>query len=450
MNKKRWALLVFCIALIVGYIKLFYKTWNINVVAKNADCIVAIDVKRITNTVIWNIITTPSQWKSGNVFSGSKKKQISWKDMIEVPDYILPFHISGQPANTWFVVLKIKDDNDFNAGLTVYHFEKLNSNEYVSDELGIRFFRNGEQVLVTQQRADTTNYLAVVANELFTEKAYVEKKKLEKAIAAKSHLAVYIAANNFLQEAAVIKANFDKKKIEITSTLIPARKYGFTENIFLYSPNSLFTGGFTQPSSSVYNLLTDSTKNHISKAVGFNIDSLLLPDNKYYALDIESIKSRIDSAITYTYDDDFNKVEKKVVNNIQEPAFNFYASGENAKTFYTYCLHNNKIEQTDSKQFFTGIPFVKSYFDTTIFKGLNITSANYILPKTESKFAGILFLNLSLSKIPADLFKYFPDDATKVLSNIESIQLEANKKDQQLIINFFMQKKKNDLPVIKL
>ncbi|MBL0144596.1 MAG: hypothetical protein IPP48_01350 [Chitinophagaceae bacterium] len=31
-----------------GYFKLFYKTYNVSAVAKNADAIVALDVKRIT------------------------------------------------------------------------------------------------------------------------------------------------------------------------------------------------------------------------------------------------------------------------------------------------------------------------------------------------------------------------------------------------------------------
>ena len=63
MNKKRWALLVLAAILIFGYYKLFYKTYSEKAVAQNADCVVAIDVKRITNTLMWHFITTPSQWK---------------------------------------------------------------------------------------------------------------------------------------------------------------------------------------------------------------------------------------------------------------------------------------------------------------------------------------------------------------------------------------------------
>ena len=92
MSKKKWLLLLLCILLVFGYIKLFYKTYNENTIPKTADCIIAIDVKRITNTILWNIITTPSQWKLGGVFFGDKEGR--WRDMITIPDYIFLFQFN--------------------------------------------------------------------------------------------------------------------------------------------------------------------------------------------------------------------------------------------------------------------------------------------------------------------------------------------------------------------
>jgi len=449
MNKKKWALLVLCAALLFGYFKLFYKTYSETVIAKNADAIIAIDVKRVTNTLIWNFITTPGLWKIRS-HSSNKKEEVNWKDMIAIPDYVLAFHIKDQPVNTWYVVLQIKDEKDFEKGLLQYHFEKLNTNQYVSNTVGLQLYKNGNQILVSTAAAENANEVAAIADELFVKKLHITKETLVKVINAKSHLAVYLAANNFLQQDGIITANFNKQKIEINSIVIPNKQFSFTENNFVYSSKSLFTLCFTQPSQPVYHLLSDSTKSSISKALGFSMDSLLLPANKYYALDIEAIKQRVDSAVTYSYDDDFNKVEKRVVNNVQEPAFNFFGSGDSAKQFYTYCLGNNKIDKTDSRQIFTAIPFVKSYFDTMVNKGINITAANYVFPKTNSEFAGILFLHLLVSEIPDNLLKYFPDDFKKILSNIESIQLEINRNNEQLVINFLMLKKNNDLPIIKL
>ena len=85
MSKKKWALVLLAGLLVFGYIKLFYKTYSETSIAKSADCIVVVDVKRIINTVIWNYITTPSQWKIGKLFS-KKSDEISLKDMFVLPD----------------------------------------------------------------------------------------------------------------------------------------------------------------------------------------------------------------------------------------------------------------------------------------------------------------------------------------------------------------------------
>ena len=183
MNRKRWALLVILVIMVFGYIKLFHKTYTVSAVVKNADCIVALDVKRITNTLLWHIISTPGQWKTIS-FSSGKKEEVNWKDMVKIPDYVLAFHVKDQPAGIWYVVLHVKDDNDFNKGLQYYHFEKINPAEYTSSELGIRFFKSGNKVLITNA-IENDRYLSNVANELFVKKAYIAKQSLLKAIEAK-------------------------------------------------------------------------------------------------------------------------------------------------------------------------------------------------------------------------------------------------------------------------
>lgn len=449
MNKKKWALLFLFGALVFGYVKLFYKTYNEDTVAKSADCIITLDVKRITTTLIWNFITTPSQWKVGNIFKSGGKKEISWKDMVEIEDYIFAFHVNNQPANVWYVLLKIKNENDFTKGLLQYNFKKLNSNLYLSNNLGIQFLKNGNKILVTNYTTENNSYLALVADEIFIKKSYSSKESLKKTIDANSHLTVYLAANKFLQHDGIITGNFDKNKIEINCSLTQNTLYNFTENNFSYSANSLFTLGFTQPSAAVYGLFSDSSKNKVSKAISINIDSLIRHDNKYYSIELTGIEPRIDSAITYAYDDDFNKVEKVVVNNVLEPAYNFNIAGDSVTNIYNYFLNNKKLEQTDTGQLFTAMPFVKSYCNIKGETLLNITAANYFAQPANKNINCILFLNLLLTKIPASLLKYLPNDLIKATANIESIHLLANKKNEQLIINCLLQKKKNDLPIIK-
>ena len=448
MNKKKWALLLLAAILVFGYVKLFYKTYSKKLVAQTADCIVVLDVKRITNTLIWQYISTPSQWKAGKLFS-KKTDEVNWKDMFELPDYIMAFHVNDQPANAWYMVLNIKDKTDFEKGLQQFKFEKINDHEHVSKAYAVRFFIDGAKVLLANAAVGDSSYVAAVADELFNKKAYISSASLSKAIKAKSHLAVYISTNRFLQNDAVISANFNKREIKLSGNFAPAKQYQFSETSFNYSPESLCASGFTQPPANAYGLLNKSYKEKISTALNIDLDSVIQPTNKYYSLNLAAIRQRVDSAIGYTYDDEFNKIEKVVVNNIQEPAFNFMIAGENVSGIYSYLLRNEKLEKTAAGDLFTPMPLVKSYCSLKNENVLNIAAANFSAVTEDTSIKAIFFLNLVLSKIPANLQKYLPGDITKALSNIATVKISAVKNNDQVILSAVFEKMKNDLPIIK-
>jgi hypothetical protein len=445
MNKKKWALVMLCGLLIFGYIKLFYKTYNENVVAKSADSIVAIDVKRITNTIIWQYVTTPNLWKissSNNI----ETDIVSWKDMVEIPDYVLAFHASRQPANAWYGVLTIKDEAVFTKGIQQQHFEKIDSNVYVSKEVGIQFYKNGNSILVTTASEEINN-LTKIATELFLQKSYISKIDLAKVINAKSHVALKLHKNNFLQEDAIITANFDANKITIEGNVIPKKEFSFTENKFDYNSTSLLSLGFTQPSTNVFALLNDDTKANISKAINVNIDTLMQQTNKWYSLDVAGIKPRADSAITYTYDDDFNKVEKVVVNNVEEPAFNFTICGDSVSKIYNNWIFSTKLEKTNAGYLFTPIPFVKSYCSVENGKALQVSANNYVAKVADKKMSCIFFMDVLLSKIPTSLLKYLPNNISKPIENFEKIEVVVRKNEQGAFLKTIINKKKNDKPM---
>jgi hypothetical protein len=448
MGKKKWALLVLAGLLVFGYIKLFYKTYSEEAVAKSADCVVVVDVKKIINTVIWNYITTPSQWKIRKLFS-KKSGEVSLKDMFVLPDYVFAFHASNQPANVWYTLLTIKDKTHFEKGLLQFKFEKINEHEQLSLAYGIRLYIQGDKVLATTATDADAAYLATVAKELFVEKSYISKAILLKAINAKSHLAVYLAANSFLQKDAVISANFDKTKIKISGSIVPDKQYDFAENSFRYSSASLCTSGFTQPSPAVFGLLHKNNREKISTVLNVNVDSVFKQSNKNYSFDLAAIIQRADSAITYSYDDEFNKVEKVVVNNIQEPAFNFMITGDSISAIYAHLQQNNKLEKTAAGSLFTPMPLVKAYCSIKNKNQLAITASNYSTPTQDKSVTAILFLNLALTKIPANLQKYLPDAVIQAISNVTAVKILATKNNEQVQLSAVFEKMNIDLPVIK-
>jgi len=447
MNKKKWTLLVCCLLLASGYYKLFYKTFSEKVVAKSADCIIALDVKRIINTMIWNVITTPGQWKKGSIFP-SGKDGIDWYDMVKVPDYVFVFHSAGQPANAWYTVLEINNRNDFSKGLQQYGFEKKEDLLF-SKQLGILLLQKGDTLLISNLAPEDHQYLRQTADDLFIKMQYSARATVKTNVDASSHLSIQFSKNTFMKDAAVIKANFDKNSIRAEASLIPAEGLDFNESSFSYPVNSLCALGFTQPSQAVYNLISDSTRATISKALNFDIDSLLLPVNHNYTMDITAIQSRTDSAISYVYDENFIPVQKVVVNQVMEPSFNFTITGQGIPQVYNYWQNNGKLESTVEGDLFIPMPFVKSYCSQKNSQELTITSRNYTALAADKKVHCVFFFNILLSKIPIPVIKFLPDGIMKLITNIESLNVTAQKNKERIEVHAILNKKENDLPIIE-
>ncbi len=447
-KKKKWTLVILFLLLLAGWYKLFYKSWNNKSVSKNADIIIAIDVKKITNTLIWQFITTPSQWNKVSVFSSSDVETVSWEDMISLPDYVFIFHSKNHPGNAFYAVVEINDKEDFEKGLRQYHFEKTKYGSYISKETGVELLQNGNKLLLANAAIENKLYIQLVAKDLFHTKEYIAEDELKKNIEAVSHLSVQVKKNDFLSENTIIAGNFDKTKIDINADLLPQKKFVFTENIFSYNDTSLLSLGFTQPSSEVYKLLSIESRASLTRLLNFNIDSMLLPGNTFYQLAISGIKQRADSAVSYTYDDNFNPVEKKIADTLLEPAYHFTIAGKDADKVYNFWNANGKLEQTDEGKLFTLVPFVKSYCNF-LPELVTVSPHNYSAPPKNKTTEAILFFNLLFSKIPPELVKYFPQAIQNGISNIESVNVIAQKNNAHLKVRCIINKKKVDLPWVE-
>ncbi|MEO6670489.1 MAG: hypothetical protein ABIN36_13485 [Ferruginibacter sp.] len=449
MSKKKWLLLFLCILLFAGYWKFFYKTYSETNVARSADCIFALDIKRVTNTVIWNTLTTPGHWKK---ISYSRSAGPGWKDMIKLPDYVFVFHAAGQPNNAWYSLFEIKNESDFANGLMLYHFQKGDSigsmQQYFSTSLGISLIRSGNKLLIGNNAVEDKNCIRQVANEMFVQKQFAGREKLFRNVSAGSHLSILIERNDFLQDDAIVEMNFDKQNITIDAILKFTNRFTFTESNFSYPADGLCSTGFTQPAPAVYDLLPGKAKENLSKALSFNIDSLLLGNNHHYELNISTIAARTDSAISYVYDDNFNQVEKVVVNQVMEPAFNFKIHGDSISSIYKYWENHGQFEMTPQGMLFLPIPLVKSYCSKINEKELSITSMGYKNLPGQNSVQCIFFFKLLLTKIPPGLLRYLPVGVASSFANLESIDATFKKTGEGLNFEGRISKKDNDLPLL--
>jgi hypothetical protein len=282
---------------------------------------------------------------------------------------------------------------------------------------------------------------------LFTNKKLIDNAALEKIIEAKSHVAMN--GSFFNNTAFSIKGNFDDESLIFSISLPAQKEVNPVSDKFSFTDTSMLSLGFTQSIQGFKKQFSDSSWQNISKAFNFNIDSFLLPDNKYYQLDVTGIYPRADSAISYTYDDNFNPIEKVIVTKVEEPVFNFTVTGENVNKIYDYWKRNGKLEQSGDSSLFTPVPFAKSYCSLPNKDTLTVATTNYTATERNKTVNCIMFLRLVLTKVPPSLLHYLSPELLKLLKNIETVEAVMTAQEGQTILDVHFNKKKNDLPLVE-
>jgi spore coat polysaccharide biosynthesis protein SpsF (cytidylyltransferase family) len=439
MKKKYWFLLLLLGIFIFGYIKLFYSSINKAAVPSNADMVASIDVKKVIRTVVWDIVTHTSKWKIKSS-SIDTTDIVDIKDVFVLPDYAQAFHVKGEPTNAWYTVLQIKDEALFTKALKQYGFTTLYNNQYTSIDKKLGISKNGNEIIVSSFAPDSTNNLNAIANTLFVKKDYLPTEKLEQITNANSHIALFVAANKFLQKDAIVKGNITNDNIILEGELIPKEVYSFIENNFAYSSNALLSMGFTQPTTTVYNAIGVTDKANISKSIGVSMDSLFMQSNKYYQLQVDGIVPRVDSAITYTYDDDFNAIQKVVVNNVDEPMYNFVVVGDSVQTILNNWTSNKTIVNENNGQLFRPMPLVKSFCTIKDKSTLEIAPKNFTKTSTNENIKAVFFANIIIQKIGDKYLKYFPDDVKNTLQKVSKANIACTKIGNTLVLKATIEK----------
>lgn len=451
MRKWKWLLITTGVLLLTGWYFLFYKTFSKKDISANADMVVAIDVKKNIRTLLYYYITNPSQWGLNTIFKRHKDSLPQWKDAVKIPDYIFIFHVKEQPLSALYCSLILKNEEVFKKLLTLFNFkETIKENgqtAYYSYQLQIAIIKKDDQLLFGNVAAKDTSLIDAVAHGLFNKADFIADSLLANILAPDNHFTVWVNKNNFLKDAFILNGNFTNGQLQAEGLMQPSKQLELNQASFGIPDSSLLSIGFTQPLPEVYNLLPATLKTNISTAINFNIDSLFIQQNKKYLLDVTGIINKTDSAVSYNYDDDFNKIEKVVVNKVQEPVFACTVFGEAPAQLFNYWVKNKNIEPVNAGYLFTPIPFAKTY--TTVLKDTLLLSTNdYNKVNHNHSVTCIANLNICTSKLPPNAGNYLPDIYLPFIKNILSFNVTASKEKESVKIDMVVTAADNTKPLL--
>lgn len=446
MGRTKWTLLVLTVLVAVYYFVFFFKTYSEENVMADADHIVVLDVKRVARTLLWNYITTPGQWKLGSLLKSSE--EVEWKDMIRIPDYVFVFHVKNQPANAWYSVFETGDPDAFQKGLQRYEFRKSSDGPgYYSIKHQLQFIQSGSKVLVSSFSV-SNELLRETAFRLFEQKQYAGREQLQQAISVSGHMGWYYWGNEWITKGQGA-LHFDKNHIRWQSSLTLQEPVAISNYPFQYADSALISIGFVQPPTALFQKLGDKSRAEVSKAIGFNMDSVLLPQNQLYQVEIPGTQLRVDSAISYTYDEQFNQVANAVVTRVDEPELNLNIRGSGVGAITNYLLRNNILDATEQGWWFTALPFAKTFYDQVNDSTAQIKSLSYTAPAYNTTINALLFAEFNIARMPAAVLGYLPADMVKAMSNLQFVRLTGTAvNDSMISVNVLIQKKNNDMPLV--
>ena len=102
MKKRKWFLLAVILLVFIAWYNLFHKSYSNKTIAKSADVVLSIDVKRNTNTILAYFLTTPAEWNFRSILHFNKDTTFDWKSAVAIPDYIFIFLIGYFTRHTFY------------------------------------------------------------------------------------------------------------------------------------------------------------------------------------------------------------------------------------------------------------------------------------------------------------------------------------------------------------
>ena len=168
----------------VSYFVWSLKDKKLKAVPKNADVLVLIDAKKMSEQYILTLLKNPSKWLETSTFSFKNSG-------VEVPDYIQIFHLKNTVFSEWYSVFEISDKDDLLKFLNDKGFVLIKNSLYTKDQISVKIEASKCVVGFSNKNFDkktseifNSKFKNLYADELINNSiasvSYLEKAKIRK------------------------------------------------------------------------------------------------------------------------------------------------------------------------------------------------------------------------------------------------------------------------------
>lgn len=388
---------------IVGYFFWSLKDKDLKAVPRNTDVLVLVDSKKLSEQYLLALIENPPKW-----FGTSKR--YSKNNGLKIPDYIQIFHLKDTSFSEWYSIFEISDKEELIKYLNDKGFKLIKKTLYKKDQISVKLEASKCVVGFSNSNFDKTT--TEIINSKFTKlyaDIYINNSVASVSYLAKSKIhrfAVYLNDDNIEIKTKTLDDYFSKEISDLN------KQTSFLK-LNLDSTN-------VKIASEIFNKkLSDSIKINSLSAVA----------------ELEMVKDKI---VSYSYDDNFNEVEKVSYQKILQPNYSINLQSWESENIWLYFQQKNWINAQNQ---FTPIPFQPNVIKKS---GSNISIKS---TRKEIEFGKYFYGNYVFIKnnplLINSIKSLFPSER-KAISNID-YGFYGNKGNYYYLkINF----KKEKLPLI--
>lgn len=431
MKKRLKITLSILVLVLLGYFGYthFKKTSVLlNVIHKDAETVIKIGIHDITKTLVLDALSSPGYyWEQTESLRKDKKKDsIKKVKGVDLKPYAMAFYTLKNINNTLFTTLKIDDSEAFEKYIDKYSKKKssvitVNAKGYknlILEKSKLILAWNSEKIAValttntSLENIKTVFEDVLLYNKLISDKNHPIIKKLSKA---SDHV-------TFLNKESLISLNFKDSEALVDGILQTQSKDRYKTNITYNSlPEAAlqfyFDANFDKEENKKMFIesLKDAsffTKNNLSVA------EIIDKSKGYFSATISGTTTQQDTIVSYEYDDNFEKIAVKTLQEKKAPKISINVEVEENKSLMDYLKTQGAIKNN----VLTSIPYYTFYAkENNNQASFNTTQENIKLEEKQS--SSFFKLNVNFNRLQEDLS--IPK-ANEVFALLNALRIEAN------------------------
>lgn len=405
-----WGLMALLVMGLVAYWWRYGRTEKARIkIPVRANALINIDLRKMERAVFWDAIYHPfAYWDDASDDDDDDDDTPSMG--ISYPKRITFFMMEGAD-DAFFsqpIAIKSKDFQEYVDTLVRRdEWELLGQNFVFDTQKQLFYLWDASRVGVAFAKRAQADFVQTTLGDLLKEQDgdILSDDLSEKINQGEHHFVVWRKQSEWTQnEPMVLYGDFKKGSVEIQGE-VPFRYSFVTKNDCLANaPTDVLGLSLNLEADKNQFEFSDSFRKNFQQWTHLELDSFLLYSAGSMSLRVPKIVTKVDSMITYEYDDDFNKIEKVTTQELVAPEILARIKSTEDSLLYNYFRRRGVVKKIAGQSRFVGFPMVEMKAVAQA-QQLLLTSGSIAEKMTID--TNFLTLNISCSQYPK-MFSYLP------------------------------------------